>query len=198
MSDLKFMDALWLRLGLPCDVGHSNCDPSRQADPLGLHRLGCSGASGAHIRRHDDIVAVIANALIAADTNGFKVAREQHLSKDAVIQFRLGDVVLNLSGSRTFPDLTIANPFASARVAISRSAGSPAAAAAQAYDRMMREWASILRANGVSQGLDLTTLVPLAVTALGVWGEQSLGWLNRFSASAPLPLETFPGRPLPL
>ena len=58
-------------------------------------------------------------------------------------QYRPDDVVVNLGEGRTFADLTIAILFESARVALSRSASTPAAAAALAYNRKVRDWASI-------------------------------------------------------
>ena len=186
MSNSEFRDALWFRLALPCAVGHSGCDPSPQADKIGLHRLGCSKAGGARIRRHDDLVSVVASAALAADPNAFQVAREQHLPDDTVSQARPGDVALNLGNGRSFVDLTVANPFASARVANSRSAGSPAAAAASAYDRKLRDWTTILESNCLDLTLSSSTFVPLAVTALGVWDERSLLWLKKFSGISQL------------
>ena len=38
----EFRDALWMRLSLQAAVGHDECSPSPQDDPLGLHRLICA------------------------------------------------------------------------------------------------------------------------------------------------------------
>ena len=153
----------------PNTVGHSCCEPSPRIDPIGLHRLGCTKASSARIKRHDEVVSVIAHSAIAADPNAFELSCEQHLPEDEVTQSRPGDIALNLGEGRTHADLTIASPFASARVKLSRSAGSPAAAAAQAYDRKMCDWTAILDSNG------LTTNLRHYICSIGGHRARSLG-----------------------
>ena len=182
LSDSEFRDALWLRFGLPCAEGHSECKPEAHQDPLGLHRLGCVRAAGARIRRHDEMVSVIAKTALSADPTSFRVAREEHLPDDLITNSRPGDVALNLGDGRTYADLTVANPFAAARANASRLAGSPAAAAVQAYDFKSRKWQALLEETGVPPEFATSRFVPLAVTALGAWDERSLLWLKRFSA----------------
>ena len=79
-------------------------------------------------------------------------------------------------------DLRVANPFAAARANVIHLAGSPAFAAASAYDRKVRGWQGLLEASGVAPGLTSSKFAPLAVTAIGAWDERSLLWLKRFSA----------------
>ena len=171
-----------MRFGLSCADGHKDCVPEPRLDPLGLHRLGCARAAGARRRRHDEMVAVIAKTALSADPNSFRVAREEHLPDDSTTNSRPGDVALNLGDGRTYADLTVTNPFAAARANVSIIAGSPASAAALAYDRKVRGWQALLEAAGVTPDLASSKFAPLAVTAIGAWDERSLLWLKRFSA----------------
>ena len=182
VSDLEFRDALWMLFGLSYADGHQGCVPEACQDPLGLHRLGCVRAAGARTRRHDEMVAVIAKTALLADPNSFRVAREEHLPDDTTTYSRPGDVALNLGDGRTYVDLTVANPFAAALANVIHLAGSPASAAASAYDRKVRGWQGLLEASGVAPGLTSSKFAPLAVTAIGAWDERSLLWLKRFSA----------------
>ena len=62
-----------------------------------------------------------------------------------------------------------------------RFAGSPAAAAASAYDGKTAKWRALLGNHDLDNGMLVSTFQPIAVTALGVWDERSLAWLRRFS-----------------
>ena len=81
---------------------------------LGVHRLGCRNAAGERTRRHDDVVAVIADAALAADPRAFRVAREERLQDAENSQSRPGVVALDLGSGRTLVDVTIASPFEAA------------------------------------------------------------------------------------
>ena len=66
------------------------------------------------------------------------------------------------------------NPFSVARLPAARRAGSPAVAAEKAFDAKMSKYRDHFTGSA-------STLIPLAVTALGVWDERSFRWLRRFS-----------------
>lgn len=181
MKDAEFRDALWLRLGLTAAVGHCSCTAGPQADPLGVHRSGCRNSAGLRTRRHDDIVAVIAETATTADPRAFRVAREERLSDAEDSQARPGDVALDLGNGRSLVDVTVASPFATAGQTIRCNAGPPVAAAAGAYERKMAKWRNPLDQNQLDASVISTAFQPLAVTTLGVWDERSLRWLKRFS-----------------
>ena len=159
------------------------CTPNPQLDPLWTHRLGFKATAGLRTRRHDELEEVIANPAVSADPNASAVAREEHLPDDSETQRRPGDVALNLGDGRSLVDVTVASPFSTACDNASRFAGSPAAAAEAANDRKTREWRALLDSNGMDQGQMVTSFMPLAVSALGVWDGRSLSlcWLKRFS-----------------
>ena len=116
---------------------------------------------------HDDILAIMANAALAADPNSFQIAREERLADDSASQYRPGGFALILGDGRTLADVTVANPFSAACVSASRIAGSPAAAAAAAFDRKTSDCQRLLNFYGPNQN-DLTScFVPLAVTLMG-------------------------------
>ena len=171
MSNTEFRDALWFRLGFSGPVGHSECSPSPTADPIGVHRLSCRNAAGLQTRRHDEIVTVLAAAAFEANPRAFRVAREERLSEAGASPARPGDVALDLGSGRTLVDVTVKRPFAKAGHTSARHAGSPAAAAATAYDCKITKWRTLnkLEADGVSSSFQ-----PLAVTALGAWDESFL------------------------
>jgi hypothetical protein len=177
LDDAEFRDAVWMRLGLPAAVGHTECDPSSHEDPTGTHRLGCKQAAAARLRRHDALVSTLAKAALAADPRAFQVVREAQAPDDAS-QARPGDVALNMGDGRTYVDVTVVNAFSAAHLTASRSAGSPALAAERAYDRKVSKYTSLFTADATAFS---DKFVPLAVTALGVWDERSLRWLRRFS-----------------
>ena len=115
------------------------------------------------------MVAIIAKTAIHADPNFFSIAREEHLPDDITTQSRPGDVSLNLGDGRMYADLTVANPFKTARVTASRLAGSPVAAVEMAFDRKLRGWNDILNSNGLDPLLLSSKFIPLSVTSIGVW-----------------------------
>ena len=172
---------MWLRLGIAAPCGHSNCFPAHVHDHLGVHRLGCRNAAGKRTRRHDDVVAVIADAALAADPRAFRVAREERLQDAEDSQCMPGDVALDLGSGRTLVDLTIASPFAAAGQVSNSIAGFPAAAAATAYDRKINKWRALLGDGELVQKHESVSFQPIALTALGAWDERSLLWLKRFS-----------------
>ena len=181
LSNEEFRDALWVRFGMPPPAGHQECTPDPSQDPLGLHRFGCRNAAPARIYRHDEMVTVIASSALNADPLSFRVAREERLVDAEDSQERPGDVALNLGNGRTLADLTVASPFGTARQTSTRIAGSPAAAASDAYDRKLSKWQRLLADSGLDSRTLVSSFQPLAVTALGVWDERSLLWLRRFS-----------------
>ena len=181
MNDDEFRDAVWLRLGLSAPSGHSACSPSPQLDWRGVHRLGCRNSAGLRTCRHDDITSVVAEAAANADPRSFRVAREERLIDAENSSSRPGDVGLDLGSGRCLVDITVASPFSGAGQVSSRLAGSPAAAAENAYDRKMAKWHALLEGNLLDPQDLGTTFQPLAVSALGVWDERSLRWLRRFS-----------------
>lgn len=147
MKDAEFRDAVWLRLGLAAPIGHSSCTPNPRDDPLGVHRLGCRNSAGLRTQRHDEIVSVIAKAATAADPRSFRVAREERLTDAEDSRARPGDVALDLGDGRCLVDVTVASPFATAGQNFNRISGSPAAAAASAYERKMTKWRNRLSEN---------------------------------------------------
>jgi hypothetical protein len=177
LDDAEFRDALWMRLGLPVAVGHTDCTPSACIDFRGEHRLGCKSAADARLRRHDALATVVAKTALSADPRAFQVSREAHVPDDPS-QARPGDVALDLGDGRTYVDVTVVNAFTAAHLTASRSAGSPALAAEHAFDRKTAKYADQF---GVGSAGPSHTFVPLATTALGVWDERSLRWLRRFS-----------------
>ena len=181
MSNTEFRDALWIRLDLSGPVGHSECSSSPTADPIGVHRLGCRNAAGLRTRRHDKIVTVLAAAALDADLRAFRVAREERLAEACSSRARPGDVALDLGSGRTLVDVTVKSPFAKAGHTSARFAGSPAAAAATAYDSKINKWRTLLANNHLEDDEVSSSFQPLVVTALGVWDECSLLWLKRFS-----------------
>ena len=152
INNVEFRDALWLRFGLPAPVGHSNCDPSPLADPLGLHRVGCRNAAGARTRRHNDMVAVLANTALAADPRAFQVEREERLADAEGSKSRPGDVALNLGNCRTLADLTVASPFLAACQTSARYAGTLADAATLVYDLKLLKWQGLLDSHQLDAG----------------------------------------------
>ena len=90
-------------------------------------------------------------------------------------------MALDLGEGRVLVDVTITNPFASAGQTNLINAGSPAAAAASAYDRKLTKWRNLFDDQQLSNTINTTQFQPLAVTALGAWDERSLLWLKRFS-----------------
>jgi hypothetical protein len=190
LDDAEFHDAVWMRLGLPAAAGHSDCTPTGPEDPLGHHRLGCKAAADARLRRHDALAATVAQAARLADPGAFQVEREAHSPDDPDSRARPGDVVLDLGDGRTFLDVTVVNPFAAARLHAARSAGSPAVAAAHAFDAKVTKYQ---RDFPPAPGFLATRFVPLAVTALGVWDERSLRWLRKFSDVCAAATSTCPG-----
>ena len=180
MGNTEFRDALWIRLGLSGPVGHSECSPSPTADPIGVHRLGCRNAAGLWTRRHDEIVTVLAAAALDADPRALRVAREERLSEAGASRLS-GDVALDLGSGRTLVDVTVKSLFAKAGHTSARLAGSPAAAAATAYDSKINKWRTLLANNQLEADEISSSFQPLAVTALGAWDERFLLWLKRFS-----------------
>jgi hypothetical protein len=87
-------------------------------------------------------------------------------------------LALDLGDGRTYVDVTVVNPFAAAHLSASRSAGSPAFAAARAYDKKVSKYERLFSSGS---GSSAPKFVPLAVTAMGVWDERSLRWLRKFS-----------------
>jgi hypothetical protein len=174
MSDDEYHDALWIRMGLPAAVGHTECAISPIQDPLGHHRLGCKMAANSTLRRHNGLVAVLAKCALAADSRSFRVRKEEH-TPDGDSQKRPGDLGLNLGDGRTLVDVTVVNSFSEARLTAATSAGSPAVAAESAFNKKAAKYASWFQPSGV------TKFVPLAVTTLGVWDHRSLYWLRTFS-----------------
>ena len=181
LSTEEFRDAVWFRFGLPSPSGHHECTPDPAHDPLGLHRLGCRNAASARTHRHDDMVSVVASAALNADPLSFQIAREERLIDAEDSCERPGDVALNLGNGRTLADLTVALPFGAARQTSYRLAGSPAAAASDAYDRKISKWQKLLDDHELDGRELVSYFQPLAVTALGVWDERFLLWLRRFS-----------------
>jgi hypothetical protein len=177
LDDAEFRDALWMRLGLPAAVGHTDCNPPARIDFSGEHRLGCKAAADARLRRHDALATVVAKTALSADPRAFQVSREAHVPDDPS-QARPGDVALDLGDGRTYVDVTVVNAFTATHLTASRSAGSPALAAEHAFDRKTAKYADQF---GVGPGGPSHKFVPLATTALGVWDERSLRWLRHFS-----------------
>ena len=68
------------------------------------------------------------------------------------------------------------NAFAKARISPARHAGSPAFAAAEAYDHKLVKYESLL-----ADTSSAVRFVPIAVTAHGVYDARSLQWLQGFS-----------------
>ena len=180
LPNSEFRDALLMRLGLSAPPGHSECSPSPAADHIGVHRLGCRNAAGLRTRRHDEVVSVLAGVALDADPRAFRVAREERLPEAEGSLARPGDVALNLGSGRTLVDVTVTNPFAGAGQTSARLAGSPAAAAATAYDNKLSKWRDLARSQLNAADIS-SAFQPLAVTALGAWDERSLHWLKRFS-----------------
>jgi hypothetical protein len=177
LADAEFRDALWMRLGLPGALGHSDCDPPASKDPTGVHRLGCKSAADARLRRHDALAAVLAKAALSADPRAFQVSKEARVP-DGDSQARPGDVALDLGDGRTYVDVTVVNAFSAAYLSASRSAGSPAFAAERAFNRKVEKYAPLFATDAA---LRQRQFIPLAVTAMGVWDERSLRWLRHFS-----------------
>ena len=181
MSNEEFRDALWFRFGLPPPTGHQDCSPDPRHDPLGLHRLGCRNAAPSRTQRHDEMVTVLAKAALNADPLSFQVAREERLADADNSRQRPGDIALNMGDGRTLADLTVASPFGAACQTSSRIAGTPAAAASEAYDRKVLKWKRLLDDHELHDHMLVSTFQPLAVTALGVWDNRSFRWLRKFS-----------------
>ena len=68
------------------------------------------------------------------------------------------------------------NAFAKARISPARRAGSPAFAAAEAYDLKLDKYESLL-----TDARSTVRFVPIAVTANGAYDARSLRWLQGFS-----------------
>ena len=144
MKNVEFRDALWLCFGLPAPLGHSNCNPSPLANPLGLHLFGCRNAAGARTRRYNDMVAVLAKTALAADPRSYQVERDERLADAEGSNSRPGDVALNFGNCQTLADLIFASPFVATCQTSARYAGTPAAAATLAYDRKLSKWQGLL------------------------------------------------------
>ena len=136
LDDHEFHDAVWMRLGMPAAVGHTDCSPPPVDDPGGLHRLGCKAAADARHRRHDALAAVIAKAALDADPRAFRVERDVAAPDDDATRARPGDIAVDLGDGRTPVDVTVVLPVSAApHLNASRSAGSPAVAAVNTYNR---------------------------------------------------------------
>ena len=179
LSDEEFHDSVWFRLGLPAAAGHDECVPNPKNDPFGLHRLGCKAAAGARLRRHNALAGVIASFALKADPRAFQVEREVSGIADQTSREWPGDVAMDLGDGRTLLDITVVNQFSAARLRASRSAGSPAVAAEEGYDKKVRKYAPLLGAGAV---LTRCRFVPFSVTAAGEWDERSIKWLRKLAA----------------
>ena len=131
--------------------------------------LGLSAVSALHPR------PVFGFHKLTADPRAFRAEREVgvHGAEDSETRARPGDVA---GGGRTLLDVTAVNAFAAARISPERCAVSPALAAADAYDRKVRKYESLL-----PDGESVVRFVPVAWTASGVYDERSLRWLQEFS-----------------
>ena len=157
-------------------VGHIDCGPSPVGDPFGYHQLKCKSAASARLRRHNAIASVIANCALKADPRAFQMKKEIGFNEDAS-RSRHGDVSMDLADKRTLLDVTVANPYTSARICASRNAGSPAVAA-EAFDRKIRKYSDLF-SSAIDQ--NRARFVPLAITASGAWDERLPKWLHKFS-----------------
>ena len=164
LSDEEFHDSIWFRLGLPAAAGHDECVPNPKDDPFGLHGLGCKAAAEARLRRHNALAGVIASFALKADPRAFQVEREVSGIADQTSRDKPGDVAMDLGYGRTLLDITVVNPFSAARLRASRSAGSPAIAAEEGYDKKVRKYALLL---GADTDPTRCRFVPLSVTAAG-------------------------------
>ena len=86
---------------------------------------------------------------------------------------------MDLGDGGTLLDITVVNPFSAARLRASRSAGSPAVAAEEGYDKKVRKYALLLGADTVPTRC---RFVALSVIAAGAWDERSIKWLHKFAA----------------
>ena len=86
---------------------------------------------------------------------------------------------MDLGDGRTLLDVTVVNPFSSARSRASCNAGSPASAAENGYNRKVVKYAPQL---GPDSADSRCKFVSLSLTSAGMWDERSIAWLRKFSA----------------
>jgi hypothetical protein len=160
LEDDEFDAAIRFRILNEAPPGHTNCC---QVAAAGC-RLGCSKAAGQRTRRHNGIARVISRL---AQQAGMLIATE---ARDGLAGQDRSDVLLRMTGDRdprpVHLDVTVSSPW---NVTLPRSATHPEAAAEAARARKEKDY----------QHTDVGyKVVPLAVTAAGVWEAGALRWLK--------------------